>query len=44
MRVTAARPRLMLSNREPSGRARRESHFRYDTGFDLSLDVVTVEM
>ena len=44
MRVTAARPRLMLGNRESSGRARRESHFRHDTGFDFSLDVVTVEM
>src|SRR5512144_410752 len=44
MRVTAARPRLMLGTRESSGRACRESHFRHDTGFDLSLDVVTVEM
>jgi len=35
MRVTAARPRLMLGNGESSGRAGRESHFRHDTGFDI---------
>ena len=42
--MAAARPCLVFLNREPSGRARRESHFRYDTGLNFSLDVVTVEM
>ena len=42
--VTAAWPRLVFLNREPSGRACRESHVRYDTGLNFSLDVVTVEM
>jgi hypothetical protein len=31
-------------NRESSGRSCRESHFRHHTGFDLSLDIVTVEV
>ena len=44
VRVNAARPRLMLRNREPSGRARREGHFGYDTRLDFSLDIVTVKM
>jgi hypothetical protein len=42
--VAAAWPRLVFLNREPSGRARRESHFRYDTGLYPSFDVITVEV
>src|SRR5262249_60617181 len=42
--MTAARLRLVFLNREPSGRARRESHFRYDTGYEFSFDVIAVEV
>jgi hypothetical protein len=42
--VTAAWPHLVFLNREPSGRARRKSHFRYDAGLYPSFDVITVEV